>query len=256
MIQVAAFYRFAVIPDPKAQRESLRAFCLSTDLQGTILLAGEGMNGTVAGSPAAVVALQAHLEAIPGFAAIDYKMSFCDEQPFGHMRVKVKPEIVTMGQPDLPITGNTGNYVPPQDWDELISRPGMVLVDTRNDYEVCEGSFDGALDPKVGSFSDFPQWVDQHLDPQRDQQVAMYCTGGIRCEKATALLRAKGFANVYHLQGGILNYFKIKKGERGTWNGTCFVFDQRRTVDRNLQPQPDSQRSQALQDGVVDEVDA
>ena len=260
MIQVAAFYRFAVIPDPKVQRESLRAFCLSTDLQGTILLAGEGMNGTVAGSPAAVVALQAHLEAIPGFSAIDYKMSFCDEQPFGHMRVKVKPEIVTMGQPDLPIAGNTGSYVAPQDWDELIARPGMVLVDTRNDYEVCEGSFDGALDPKVGSFSAFPQWVDEHLDPQRDQQVAMYCTGGIRCEKATALLRAKGFANVYHLQGGILSYFAHhladKKGERGTWNGTCFVFDQRRTVDRNLQPQPDSQRSQALQDGATDDVDA
>jgi len=255
MIQVATFYRFLVIPDPQAQRDSLRAFCLTTDLQGAILIAHEGMNGTVAGSPGAVVALQAHLEAIPGLSKLDYKMSFCAEQPFGHMRVKVKPEIVTMGQPHLPIAGNTGTYVPPDAWDELITRPEMVVVDTRNNYEVCEGSFAGALDPKVESFSEFPTWVDQHLDPQRDQHVALFCTGGIRCEKATALLRAKGFANVYHLEGGILNYFAEKNGRQGTWNGTCFVFDQRRTVDRHLQPRPDSQRSQALQDGLGEAAD-
>ena len=252
MIQVAAFYRFAVIPDPAALRETLRAFCLTTDLQGTILIAGEGMNGTVAGSPQAVAALQAHLEAIPGFSGLAYKMSFCDEQPFGHMRVKCKPEIVTMGFPELPIAGNTGTYVSPADWDALITRPDVVVVDTRNDYEVCEGSFAGAIDPQVSTFSEFPGWVDQHLDPQRDQHVAMYCTGGIRCEKATALLRAKGFAHVYHLQGGILSYFAEKNGQPGTWNGTCFVFDQRRTVDINLTPVPDSARSQALQDGVAD----
>ncbi len=252
MIQVAAFYRFAVIPDPGALRESLRAFCRTTDLQGTILIAGEGMNGTVAGSPAGVAALQAHLEQLPGFAALDYKLSVCAEQPFGFMRVKCKPEIVTMGQPGLPVAGNTGTYVPPAEWDELISRPGMVVVDTRNDYEVCEGSFAGAIDPRVSTFSEFPAWVDHHLDPQRDQHVAMYCTGGIRCEKATALLRAKGFANVYHLQGGILRYFAEKEGQPGTWNGTCFVFDQRCTVDQNFQPVPDSPRSRALQDGLVD----
>ncbi len=250
MIQVAAFYRFAVIHDPAALRETLRTFCLTTDLQGTLLIAGEGMNGTVAGSPAAVVALQAHLEAIPGFSDLAYKMSFCDEQPFGHMRVKCKPEIITMGFPELPIAGHTGTYVSPADWDALITRPDVVVVDTRNDYEVCEGSFTGAIDPQVSSFSEFPRWVDQHLDPQRDQHVAMYCTGGIRCEKATALLRAKGFANVYHLEGGILSYFAGKNGHPGTWNGTCFVFDQRRTVDINLTPAPDSARSQALQDGV------
>jgi UPF0176 protein len=252
MIQVAAFYRFAVIPEPLAWREALRAFCLTTDLQGTILIAGEGLNGTVAGSPAAVVALQAYLETLPGFAGLTYKMSFCDTQPFGHMRVKCKREIVTMGVPELPIAGHTGTYVAPRDWDALITRPEVVVVDTRNDYEVCEGSFAGALDPRVSSFSEFPQWVDQHLDPQRDQHVAMYCTGGIRCEKATALLRAKGFANVYHLEGGILSYFAEKNGQAGTWDGTCFVFDQRRTVDRNLTPVPDSPRSQALQDGLAD----
>ena len=253
MIQVAAFYRFAVIPEPAALRESLRAFCLTTDLQGTILIAGEGLNGTVAGSPAAVVALQAYLEALPGFAGLSYKMSFCATQPFGHMRVKCKREIVTMGIPELPIAGHTGTYVAPRDWDALINRPDVIVVDTRNDYEVCEGSFAGARDPQVSSFSEFPRWVEQHLDPQRDQHVAMYCTGGIRCEKATALLRAKGFAHVYHLEGGILSYFAEKDGQEGTWKGTCFVFDQRRTVDRNLNPVPDSPRSQALQDGLAED---
>ena len=237
MIRVAALYRFARFPDPAAIREPLLALCEAQGIKGTLLLAREGINGTIAGSPAGIDVALAHIRALPDCAGLEVKFSGADTMPFHRLKVRLKREIVTMGMPDIdPLTG-VGHYVAPRDWNALIEQSGTLLIDTRNDYEVKVGSFDGAIDPATASFSDFPAWVDAHREQiAAAPRVAMFCTGGIRCEKATALLRAQGVDEVYHLQGGILKYLEeVPEGE-SRWHGECFVFDERVAVGHGLAP--------------------
>lgn len=240
---VCAFYRFHPVADVDALRDTLRTAAQAAGVMGTILVAPEGINGTLAGSAAGIAHMQALFASLPGFADLPYRLSYVDAQPFGHLFIKQKKEIVSMGQADLPIAGHTGTYVEPADWDELTSRDDVVVVDTRNDYECSEGMFAGAINPNVHCFRDFPAWVDANLDSKKQPNVAMYCTGGIRCEKATAFLRQRGFAEVYHLRGGILNYFEQTSNKTGRWNGTCFVFDERETVDPTLHAVPAQTRA-------------
>ena len=237
---ITAFYRFAPVEDPAAWAEELRTAAQEAGIKGTILVATEGVNGTIAGPTEGVAAVLARIEARPGFAALPRRISQHDAPPFKKMLVKVKREIVTLG---MPLVGATGTYVAPQDWDAVLARPGMVVVDTRNGFEYGEGHFANAVDPATASFRDFPAWAETHLSPE--QPVAMYCTGGIRCEKATALLKAKGFREVYHLQGGILAYLEQTGNRSGAWEGTCFVFDERGTVDAGLGAVPAKCRSEA-----------
>jgi UPF0176 protein len=231
---VAAFYRFVNLPDFEALRNSLTERCEDLGLMGTILLAAEGINGTVSGPEHNVRRLFTELGEDPRFADLPYKESWCDNPPFYRMKVRLKKEIVSLGVAGIDPARKVGRYVSPEDWNALIGRDDVRLVDTRNEYEVHLGRFKGAEDPQTRSFRDFPDWADSHLDPGRDKHVAMYCTGGIRCEKATAYLLEKGFENVYHLDGGILNYLeKIDRAE-SAWSGECFVFDNRVTVDHDL----------------------
>jgi UPF0176 protein len=233
---VAAFYRFVDLPDYEAMREPLQRSCSELGLLGTILLAREGINGTVSGPEEGVMGLLALLRSDSRFTDLQAKLSRAGEAPFYRMKVRLKKEIVSLGVSGIDPVGAVGEYVDPAAWNELVSRPEVRLVDTRNDYEVHLGTFSGAENPGTRSFRQFPQWVEEHLDPQRDEHVAMFCTGGIRCEKATALLRSRGFRNVYHLRGGILAYLEQVDPEDSLWNGECFVFDNRVTVDRDLQP--------------------
>lgn len=231
---VAAFYHFAELDDVEALREPLRQRCEDLGLLGTILLAREGINGTVAGPERGVRRLLDRLRADPRLAGLQAKFSWAAEAPFYRMKVRLKKEIVSLGVPGVNPRDVVGEYVAPEDWNELIRRDDVRLVDTRNDYEVHLGSFQGAEDPETRSFREFPDWVREHLDPERDEHVAMFCTGGIRCEKSTAYLKSLGFRNVYHLDGGILNYLERVDPEDSLWEGDCFVFDNRVTVDHAL----------------------
>ncbi len=232
---VAAFYKFVDLPDYEALRDPLRQRCEDLGLAGTILLAAEGINGTVAGPAHKVRRLFERLaEADERFADLGWKESWCAHPPFYRMKVRLKKEIVSMGVKGVDPARRAGRYIPPEAWNELIRRDDVRLIDTRNEYEVHLGRFEGAEDPHTRSFRDFPKWADTHLDPAKDKHVAMYCTGGIRCEKATAYLLDRGFENVYHLDGGILNYLEKVDRDDSTWNGECFVFDNRVTVDHNL----------------------
>ena len=232
---VAAFYKFVALPDYRAFREALLPKCEQLGLLGSILLAEEGINGTISGSERSVHELFKYLRSDPRFSDIQYKESWADEQPFYRMKVRLKKEIVTLGVPGIDPNRSVGHYVPPNDWNELISRDDVRLVDTRNHYEYNLGTFEGAEDPETGTFRDFPQWVAEHLDPQKDEHVAMFCTGGIRCEKATSYLLELGFKGVYHLEGGILNYLETVDRENSLWQGDCFVFDNRVSVDHDLE---------------------
>ena len=232
---MAALYHFASLPDYRELRQPLLDRCLAAGLRGTLLLAAEGINGTVAGPRAGIEAVLAVLRTDPRLAELEHKVSLTDEQPFLRMKVKLKREIVTMGVPSVDPKRVVGTYVEPQDWNALISDPEVTLVDTRNDYECAIGSFRGAVEPGISHFRDFPRWVEENLDPGRDRKVAMFCTGGIRCEKATAYLRDQGFADVYHLRGGILKYLEEVPEERSAWEGECFVFDERVAVDHRLE---------------------
>jgi UPF0176 protein len=234
-IQIAAFYRFAPLPDCREIQPGMQDHCRSSGLLGTILLAEEGINGTVAGSPEAVAGLFGFLARDDRLQRLEYKVSWAAEQPFHRMKVRVKNEIVSMGVGGVDPTRTVGQYVSPEDWNALIDRPDVRVIDTRNDYEHLLGSFEGAEDPGTRSFRDFPDWASAHLDPASDQHVAMFCTGGIRCEKATSWLKDQGFANVYHLDGGILAYLEKVAPEDSKWRGDCFVFDNRVTVDHALQ---------------------
>lgn len=231
---VAAFYRFARLHDFQALQAPLQQLCLDQDLLGTILLAAEGVNGTIAGRRQGVEQVLEWLRADPRLADLDAKISWAGEQPFHRMKVRLKKEIVSLGRPDVSPLEAVGEYVSPEHWNELIQREDVRVIDTRNEYEVHLGSFVGAEDPHTRSFRDFPAWAESNLDPQRDRHVAMFCTGGIRCEKSTALLRKMGFENVYHLEGGILNYLERTRPEDSLWQGDCFVFDNRVTVDHQL----------------------
>ena len=232
---VAAFYKFVALPDYAELRGPLQQCCADLGLLGTILLAREGINGTVAGAERNVMRLFEKLHRDPRLADLRYKLSRAGEAPFYRMKVRLKKEIVSLGVRGIDPIGAVGEYIDPARWNELVSRPGVRLVDTRNDYEVNLGSFVGAENPGTRSFRQFPRWVEEHLDPDRDEHVALFCTGGIRCEKATALLRKKGFKNVYHLEGGIRNYLEQIDAGESLWRGDCFVFDNRVTVDHELQ---------------------
>jgi UPF0176 protein len=233
--RVAALYRFVRLDRCEELRAPLAAFCCSRGIKGTLLIAREGINGTVAGSEAAIADLIAHLEAMPEFAGLDVKYSAAGEMPFRRMKVRLKREIVTMGVPDIDPLAGAGAYVDPGDWNALIADPDTVVVDTRNGYEVALGSFAGAIDPQTESFRDFPDWVARNRDALEGKKVAMFCTGGIRCEKATAYVKSQGIDEVFHLKGGILKYLEEVPAEESLWRGECFVFDERVSVAHGLE---------------------
>ncbi|MCZ4314923.1 rhodanese-related sulfurtransferase [Comamonadaceae bacterium G21597-S1] len=238
----AALYKFVELPDHARWQAPLLTLCREHDVKGTLLLAPEGINGTIAGLPQGVRAVLQWLRSDARLADLEHKESWADTPPFHRMKVRLKAEIVTMHVPGLRPAAMAGRYVPPQAWNALIRQPDVVVVDTRNDYEVAVGSFDGAVDPGTRSFAELPQWLEQQSRPggllaERDgkkPRVAMFCTGGIRCEKSTALLRMRGFDEVYHLQGGILKYLETVKPEDSLWQGQCFVFDERVSVGHGL----------------------
>ena len=231
---VAALYHFTRFDDPDALRPALRAVCEAHDTKGTLLIAAEGVNGTVAGTREGIDALLAHLRALPGCAALEHKESTATAAPFNRMKVRLKREIVTMGQPDVDPTAGTGHYIEPEEWNALIAQDDVAVIDTRNDYEVAIGTFDGAVDPQTKSFGEFPGWWQANKDRFHNKRIAMFCTGGIRCEKSTNYLLGQGVEEVFHLKGGILKYLeRIPEGE-STWDGECFVFDGRVSVGHGL----------------------
>ena len=236
----AALYKFVDLPDFVAQREPLQRCCDDNAVKGTLLLAREGVNGTIAGPEAGVRAVLAHLRAIPGLASLTHKESWSSKPPFLRMKVRLKKEIVTLRVPELDPNKTVGQYVKPQDWNALLADPDVVLIDTRNDYEVKIGTFKGAINPDIKTFTELPAWIDAQpaLQGAKKPKVAMFCTGGIRCEKSTALMKMKGFDEVYHLEGGILKYLEEVPPEQSTWDGECFVFDERVSVGHGLQPGP------------------
>jgi UPF0176 protein len=236
-IKVAALYRFASFNQPELLQPQIAAWCAEHGLKGTILVATEGVNGTVAGSEAGIDAVVAHLRTLPGCAELDVKYSHANEMPFYRMKVRLKKEIVTLGVDGIDPKREVGTYVQPEDWNALISDPDTVLIDTRNDYEVAIGTFEGAVDPRAKSFSEFPEWFRAHRDELAagKTKFAMFCTGGIRCEKSTAFLKAEGIDDVYHLEGGILRYLENIPEAESKWQGECFVFDERVSVKHGLE---------------------
>ena len=238
MITIAALYHFTRFDDPDALRSPLRAVCDANGVRGTLLLAREGINGTIAGPRGGIDTVLAHIRGLPGCADLEWKESFAEAMPFGRLKVRLKKEIVTMGQPDVDPKGAVGAYVAPEDWNALIQAPDVAVIDTRNDYEVAIGTFEGAVDPKTESFRDFPAWWEANRDRFHNKRIAMFCTGGIRCEKSTAYLRAQGVEDVYHLKGGILKYLEEVPEDQSLWQGGCFVFDERVAVEHGLRPLP------------------
>lgn len=233
-IVVAALYKFVSLPDYQALREPLLNALLEHGVKGTLLLAEEGINGTVSASRAGIDGLLAWLKRDPRLGDVDHKESYCDEQPFYRTKVKLKKEIVTLGVAGVDPNRQVGTYVEPREWNALISDPDVLLIDTRNDYEVAIGTFEGAVDPKTKSFRDFPAYIKAHFDPSRHKKVAMFCTGGIRCEKASSYMLGEGFEEVFHLKGGILKYLEDVPQAQTKWQGDCFVFDNRVTVRHDL----------------------
>jgi UPF0176 protein len=231
---VATFYKFIQLPDFVEMQNPLLTFCQGEGIKGTILLAPEGINGTVAASRDRILALFSFLRSDRRLVDLEYRESPAQKEPFERMKVKLKKEIVTLGLPEVNPSEKTGIYVSPQDWNQVISDPDVVVIDTRNHYEVNIGTFKGAINPNTESFSDFPEYVHQQLDPKKHQKVAMFCTGGIRCEKASAYMLSQGFSEVYHLQGGILKYLEDIPPEESMWEGECFVFDERVAVNHGL----------------------
>lgn len=239
---VAALYKFVSLPDYRELREPLYDFCKKHDICGTLLLAEEGINGTIAGPESGVRTVLQYLRNDGRLADLEHKESWADKQPFYRLKVKLKREIVTMGVPYVQPQTMAGTYVPPEQWNSLISDPEVVVIDVRNDYEVAIGSFERAVNPRTRRFTEFPEWVDEQaregglLDPQKKPRVAMFCTGGIRCEKSTAYMRARGYDEVYHLEGGILKYLETVPEAESRWDGQCFVFDERVSVGHGLEP--------------------
>ena len=239
---MAAFYRFAALDRLPRLRDELLALAATEGVRGTILLAAEGVNGTIAGGSASVEAVLARLRQTPGLERLQAKFSRAEAQAFHRLKVRLKREIVTLGQPDVApyLASEVGTHVPPQQWDQLIADPDTLLIDTRNAYEVAIGSFAGAIDPGTANFRQFPAWVERHLRPlvaqRQPKAIALFCTGGIRCEKATAYLRQQGFAGVHHLQGGILRYLEEMPEQGSSWRGECFVFDRRVALNHQLEP--------------------
>ncbi len=233
--QVAALYRFVRLEDFENLRAPLLEFCEARGIRGTLLLAEEGINGTIAGTEQAISQVLAYLKRDNRLADLDCKFSYNTDRPFLRMKVKLKKEIVTMGRPGIDPNQCVGRYASPEQWNALIDDPDCLVIDTRNDYEVEIGTFQGAINPNTTSFREFPEWVEENLDPRKHKKVAMFCTGGIRCEKSTSLLVSMGFEDVWHLQGGILNYLEKTPVEQTRWDGECFVFDSRVSVDHYLE---------------------
>jgi UPF0176 protein len=237
-ILVAALYKFAPVAQREVVREQLEILC-RPDVRGTLLIAHEGLNGTIAGPEASVEGVLAGIRALPGFADLDVKNATAETMPFHRLKVRIKPEIVTMGQPGLD-PADAGTYVAPADWNTLIRDPDVIVIDARNDYEAGVGAFEGAVQPNTRRFRDFPDWFRTEgralLDRPHPPKVAMYCTGGIRCEKATAFLKAEGVQEVFHLEGGILRYLETTPEADSLWRGECFVFDERVAVGHGLTP--------------------
>jgi UPF0176 protein len=234
-VVVAALYEFVTLKDFRALREPLLDCCQRAEIKGTILLAREGINGTIAGSRDGIDQVLAYLRSDSRFASLVHKESYDDHMPFYRMKVKLKNEIVTMGVDGIDPNELVGRYVKPADWNALVNDPDVIVLDTRNDYEVGIGTFKGSLDPKTTTFRGFPEFVRENLDPSRNKKVAMFCTGGIRCEKASAFMLNEGFEEVYHLEGGILKYLEDIPADESTWEGECFVFDNRVAVNQALE---------------------
>ena len=232
---VAALYHFTKFSDYKKLQDPLRKICNSEGIKGSLLIAYEGINGTISGSRSGIDAVLKHIRSMPGCSDLEHKESFASEIPFKRMKVKLKKEIVTMGQPHIDPTLNVGNYIEPSDWNNLISQDDVIVIDTRNDYEVAIGSFDGAIDRETKSFGEFPEWCEENRSKYQDKRVAMFCTGGIRCEKSTNFLLNEGVKDVYHLKGGILKYLEEVPEKNSKWNGECFVFDSRVSVKHGLE---------------------
>ena len=232
---VCALYHFTSLPDFASKQAPLQQLMNTHELKGTLLLAREGLNGTIAGSTAGINELIRWLRLDDRFSNLKWKFSFDDEAPFYRAKVKLKKEIVTMGVEDIDPLQSVGTYVKPSDWDALISDPEVTVIDTRNEYEIKVGSFKHAINPHTKSFREFPNYVKENLDPKKNKKVAMYCTGGIRCEKSTAYLKQQGFEDVYHLEGGILKYLEEVPEDQSLWQGECFVFDNRVTVNHQLE---------------------
>jgi UPF0176 protein len=236
--KVAAFYQFVALPDFRELREPLRAFCAGLGLKGSVLLAAEGINGTLAGSEAGIATLVEELQRGTLFDGrldnLELKYSTTDTMPFGRMKVRLKKEIVTLGDKTADPTKQVGIYVEPSDWNALVASSDTLVIDTRNAFEVALGTFEGAVDPKIASFGQFRDFAAQQLDPAKHRKIAMFCTGGIRCEKASALLLAQGFSEVYHLKGGILRYLEEVPETQSRWRGECFVFDERVALGHGL----------------------
>ncbi len=235
-IVVAAFYKFAPLPGFAEHQPGLLACAEQQGVRGTILLAAEGVNGTIAGPREGLDGVLTALKALPGCADLEWKESYTDENPFLRMKVRLKKEIVTLGVGDVEAHKSHERYVEPHDWNKVISDPDTIVIDTRNDYEVGIGAFEGAIDPKTNSFRDFPSWFRKFREENQFKKVAMYCTGGIRCEKSVAFLRSEGVEDVVHLKGGILKYLETVPEEESLWRGECFVFDQRVSVGHDLAP--------------------
>lgn len=237
MFTVAALYHFAKVPDPEALAAALRAEAEAAGIKGSLILAGEGINGTIAGSPGGVRVVIDAIRREPGFCALSWKESSAAQMPFARLKVRVKAEIVTMGQPALDPATN-GAYVPPETWNALIREPDVAVIDTRNAYEVGIGTFAGAVDPGMERFRDFPAWWDAHHAEFAGKRIAMFCTGGIRCEKSTAYLKSRGVEDVFHLEGGILKYLETVPEAESDWRGACFVFDERVALGHGLEAAP------------------
>ncbi|MBE9205232.1 rhodanese-related sulfurtransferase [Nostoc sp. LEGE 06077] len=232
---VATFYKFVSLPDFADKQELLLAYCLAQGIKGTILLAAEGINGTIAGSRQGIDAVFTYLQSDRRLADLESKESYAQTPPFERMKVRLKSEIVTLGLPEIDPNQQVGIYVSPAEWNDLISDPEVTVIDTRNEYEVRIGTFQGAQNPHTNSFREFPEYVEHHLNPNQHKKVALFCTGGIRCEKASSLMIAQGFSEVYHLKGGILKYLEEVPAAESLWEGECFVFDERVAVRHGLE---------------------
>ncbi len=238
MVTIAALYKFTRFDDPAAFKTPLAKLACAQGVKGSLLIAREGINGTIAGPRAGIDAVLAHIRDLPGCADLEWKESTAQTMPFGKLKVRLKREIVTMHQPDVDPTAAVGHYIEPKDWNDLISADDVVVIDTRNDYEVEIGTFQNAIDPKTASFGEFPAWWEDNKDRFHNKRVAMFCTGGIRCEKSTNYLLSQGVQDVFHLKGGILKYLEEISEEDSLWQGECFVFDRRVSVGHGLKPGP------------------
>ncbi len=234
-LTVATFYKFVALPDYKGLQPQLKAVCEHQQVKGTILLAAEGINGTISGTREGIDSVFTQIRLDQRLQDIDIKESPAPEVPFAKLKVRLKKEIVTIGLPEISPTKQVGTYVPPQQWNEIIATPDITVIDTRNNYEVGMGTFQGAQNPKTNAFNEFPNYVKENLNPNKNRKVAMFCTGGIRCEKASSYLLSQGFEEVYHLKGGILKYLEEVPEEESLWQGECFVFDERVAIKHGLE---------------------